>query len=169
MAMLEGRVARTERNAAASQQTPGTKKMQTLARQHMEEERRNFKADDIQKAEELYTRASQIMRDGGDAKKLLESVVSLYPQLNRAGCAQLYRAQQETSREKVLLLKDCIARFSTCYYGDGAQVGPLAMFELAEYYQMAGKERDARELFSKIRKEYSESVGHDGVLLIDKI
>jgi len=169
MAMLEDRMARTESSSATNQQTPEAKKMAKVALQHMQEERKNFKPEDIQKAEELYLNASKLMRIGRDSKTLLDSVVSTFPQLNRAGCARLYRAQQETGPEKEALLKDCISRFSTCYYGDGAQVGPLAMFDLAEFYQAAGKEEDARGLFRKLRKEYSGSVGHDGILLVDKI
>ncbi len=169
MAMLEGRMAKTEGGSAANQQTPEAKKMQKVFLQHKEEERKNFKAADIQKAEELYIRASKLMREHGNPKTVLDSVVTMYPQLNRAGCAELYLAQQETGQEKERLLKDCIARFSTCYYGDGAQVGPLAMLQLASYYQQTGRDEDARKLFKRLGKESPDAVGHDGELLVEKI
>ena len=169
MAMLEERMARTESRTVASQQTPDAAKMGKVAKLHMQEERKNYKPEDILQAEAMYVKASTVIREGGDPKVLLDSVVSMYPQLNRAGCAQLYRAQDESGQEKERLLTDCIARFSSCYYGDGTQVGPLAMLELADYYKQVGKEQDAQKLFKKLRKEYSESVGHDGSLLVDKI
>ena len=156
-------------HTASSRQTPEAIKMEKVARRHMQDERKNFKQEEIQKAEELYTMASELLRNGGNPETLLDSVVSMYPQFDRAGCAQLYRAQLEKGQEKESLLKDCITRFSNCYYGDGAQVGPLAMLQLAEYDHLVGKEQDAQELVERLRKEYSESVGHDGVLLVDKI
>ena len=163
---LEERMSKMENR----QQTPEVKKMRKIAREHEDVERKNFKSGDIAKAEELYQKASKILpTSGSEAKKLLDSVVTTYPLLNRAGCAQLYRAQQDTAQEKERLLKDCIARFSTCYYLDGTQVGPLATFELALYYSETGRAHDARKLFKRLRDESPEAVGHDGELLVDKI
>jgi hypothetical protein len=162
---LEQRIQRLEERMA---KVEGPKRMVEVAKQHVESERKNFKAEDIAKAEELYSKASRMLSEG-DSKRLLDSVVSTYPQLNRAGCAQLYRGQQETGAEKERLLKDCIERFSTCYYLDGAQVGPMAMFRLAFYYRETGREPEARKLFERIRKESPEAVGHDGELLVKKI
>ena len=166
---LEERVAKIENRSSGIQQTDEAKNMMKVARQHMDAERKNFKAEDIQKAEEMYIRASKIMRENGNPKAVLDSVVTMYPQLNRAGCAQLYRAQQETGQEKELLLKDCIARFAACYYGDGAQVGPLAMLQLASYYRQTGRDEEARKLFKRLGKDSPKAVGHDGELLVEKI
>ena len=141
--------------------------MAAVARQHVEIERTKFKPEDIAIAEQLYSKASEILRDTS-SKKLLDSVVTTYPQLNRAGCAQLYRAQQETGAEKERLLKDCIQRFESCYYLDGAQVGPLAMFQLANYYRESGLKKEARQLFKEIRRKYADAVSHNGELLANK-
>ena len=165
---LEEQVAKLERNAESGRQIPQVKNMMKIARQHVESERKNFKSGDITKAEEIYQKASRIL-GGNEAEKLLDSVVSLYPQLNRAGCAQLYLAQQEKGQEKERLLKDCMERFSGCYYLDGAQVGPLAMLQLAYYYQQTGREHEARKLFKQLRHESPEAIGHDGELLVDEI
>ncbi len=167
--MLEGRVAATESLASAGQRTTDAKKMSKLALQHMRAERQIFKAEDIRKAEELYIRASALVREGGNSEALLDSVVSLYPKLNRAGCARLYRAQMATGDEKIAFLNDCINRFGTCFYGDGAQVGPLAIFELANYYQLIGEGHNAQKLFKQLSKEYPEAIDHNGVLLTDRL
>jgi len=164
---LEQRVQKLEERMAKIDNPPA-KKMRNAARRYMEAERKNFKAEDIAKAEELYQKASKILSEDA-SKKLLDSVVTTYPQLNRAGCAQLYRAQQEIGPEKERLLKDCMKRFSKCYYGDGAQVGPLAMFQLAFYYQETDRDRDARKLFKQFRDESPEAVSHGGQLLVDEI
>ena len=104
-----------------------------------------------------------------ESKNLLDSIVSAYPQLNRAGCAQLYRAQREAGYEKERLLKDCIDRFYECYYLDGAQVGPLAVLQLASYYKEIGRVHDADKLFKQLRNKSPEAVSHGGTLLIDEI
>ena len=109
-----------------------------------------------------------MMQDSA-SKKMLDSVVSTYPQLNRAGCAQLYRAQQEAGGKKERLLKDCIDRFSNCYYFDGTQVGPFATLQLASYYHQTGRQREARKLLRRLRNESPEAVGHSGELLVTRI
>jgi TolA-binding protein len=168
--VLEEQVAQLQAAAGKTRSNDNAKKMMKVARQHVEAERQKFKAQDIEKAEELYGEASQMyMQSSKDSKKLLETVVTLYPQLNRAGCAQLYIAQQESGTEKERLLKDCMKRFDACYYLDGTQVGPLATLQLAFYYCQAGKDDDARKLFKQVRDEYPDAVGHDGELLTDKI
>ncbi len=166
---LEERLAKVEHHVANSQSTTReAKKMMEVARRHVDVEKLNFKSADIQKAEQLYQKAAQLLSND-ESKVLLDSVVSIYPQLNRAGCAQLYRAQQEAGELKERLLKDCINRFNTCYYLDGAQVGPLAIFQLAYYYQETERKRDARKLFKQLRHKHPEAVGHDGELLSSKI
>jgi len=163
---LEDRIAELEKKGA----NDPAKKMQKVARQYAEAERGKFKPEDIAAAEKMYFRASDMMRrNEPESKKVLDSVVSLYPKLNRAGCAQLYRAQQEADKEKERLLKDCIARYSGCYYMDGAQVGPLAMIQLAYHYRETGRKEDAQKLFDQIRKEYPEAVSHRGGLLVDEL
>ena len=161
---LEERIARMESRSVSDE----AKKMRRVAKQHGELERKTFKAEDIAKAEELYDKASKNLWDTG-AKKLLASVVRLYPQLNRAGCAQLYLAQQDTAQNKELLLKDCMRRFDSCFYFDGTQVGPLAMFQLATWYQQTGRKQEAHKLFRRLRRESPEAVGHDGEPLVSKI
>jgi hypothetical protein len=169
IAVLEERIARVEGASTIRQETPEAIKMEKVAKEHIAKERDNFKAEDIQSAEEIYKRASKLMRKSEDSKSVLDSVVTIYPQLNRAGCAQLYRAQQETGAEMERLLKDCIARFFNCYYGDGVQVGPLAMFRLAEYYRVNGNVQEAHKLYVEIRKEYPDAVNHSGALLVDRM
>jgi len=166
--MLEERVARLERIKTDVEPSRHTKKMMEIAKKHSNQEREKFKADDIAKAEVLYQKGNKMLADER-SKKPLDSIVSLYPQLNRAGCAQLYRAQQETGTEKERLLKDCIERFSNCYYGDGAQVGPLAMFQLAYYYRYMSKEAEAEKLFKQLRQQYRGAIGHDGEKLLSKV
>jgi TolA-binding protein len=168
IALLEGKMVKYERSVVTSQLSNEAKKMEKIAQLHMQEEKTKFNPQDIRTAEDIYMRASALKREGKDSKASLDSIVLMFPKLNRAGCAQLYRAQQESGQEKERLLQDCIERFSTCYYGDGVQVGPFAMFELAKYYQQSGKKKEAKDMFRKLRKEYSGAVGHDGVLLKDK-
>ena len=139
-----------------------------IAKERLNEEREKFKSEDIARAEVMYQRANKMLSDDR-SKPPLDSIVLLYPQLNRAGCAQLYRAQQETGIEKERLLKDCINRFFNCCYFDGAQVGALAMFQLAYYYRYMSKEEEAEKLFKQLRRSYKGAIGHDGETLVSKI
>ena len=166
---LEDRVARMESKAyyaGPSQQTPEARKIMRLAQARVAVDRATFGPGDIARAEELYSMAASSLSTDS-SKAWLDRVVSEYPQLNRAGCAQLYRAQQETGAEKERLLKDCIERFSECYYLDGTQVGPYAIFQLAKHYQQSGKHSKADRLFEWIYDEYPNAVDHRGNLLVD--
>ena len=170
---LEKRVRRLEERLAALEKaalSPEVKMKVKAAHQRDSQDHKNFKAEDIAKAEEMYQRAAQrYIKYENDPNPALDSVVSAYPQLNRAGCAQLYRAQQESGPEKERLLKDCLDRFSGCYYFDGAQVGPLAMLQLAFYYKQTDRNREAGKLFKQLREKYPESVNHGGRLLVSEI
>jgi TolA-binding protein len=165
---LEGRLAKMENRTANMRPTAEARKMMLVARRHIESEKKIFSAEDIEKVEKLYHRAAKKLSEN-ESKPLLDSIVTHYPKFNRAGCAQLYRAQQESGQEKERLLKDCIDRFNTCYYYDGAQVGPLAMLQLAFYYQSVKNESEAHKLFKRLRNKYPNAVGHNGELLTDKI
>lgn len=172
MARLEERVGRLEsqvQNNANNTITPAVKRMQEAALARDAEDHKRYKLEDIKNAEDLYQRAARNL-SSYEAKKLLDRVVTEYPQLNRAGCAQLYRAQQEDEgAEKERLLKDCIKRFGNCYYFDGVQVGPYAMYQLGILYQRDGKNEEANKLFRQIRDKYTDAVNHSGALLVSQI
>jgi len=167
--ILEEKVARLEVSVKNGSLSDEAKKCRQAARQRSESDERNFRSEDIKKAEDWYVRASQNARTAESAK-LLDSLVSQYPKLNRAGCAQLYLAQWEKSGpEKERLLKDCIDRFYNCYYFDGTQVGPFAIYQLAFYYKEQDKKEEARKLFKRIRSDSPDAVNHNGELLINNI
>jgi TolA-binding protein len=165
---LEERLANVEAAVRRASLTPEALKMIDKAQHRMAEDREAFKTEDIMKAESLYIQASGDL-SAASSQQLLDSIVVQYPRLNRAGCAQLYRAQQERGEAKERLLKDCIARFANCYYGDGTQVGPYAMLQLAVLYQKQGKTAEAEQLFAGIRKQYPDAVDHSGQLLVAHI
>ena len=148
--------------------SPAAKKMMEEARKRVDADRKKFPDTDIRKAEALYQSA---MPDytSDSSQRILESVVSTYPQLNRAGCARLYLARAAEGPEQERLLKDCITRFFDCYYLDGVQVGPFAMFHLWKYYMSSGNKSEAENLLQKIRKDHPDAVDHKGRLLSELI
>ncbi len=167
---LEGRVERLERFNASPRLQDIVRKMEQAARARAMQDSIKYNPAYIKKAEALYFKASRLMRSNEpEALRLLDSLVTAYPQLNRAGCAQLYRAQLAEGAEKERLLNDCIDRFGDCYYFDGAQVGPLAMFKLGQYYIKEGKEDETRKLYERIKKEHPEAIDHSNQLLIDQL
>jgi hypothetical protein len=167
--MLEQRQAKFERQLQAGHTKKLAEKKIKEAHKHVAAERAKFKAEDIARAETLYHRANRQSKPE-IRNRLLDSVVILYPQLNRAGCAQLYLAQRADSNDKrEQLLKDCIDRFSECYYLDGAQVGPLAMLQLARLYNATNREPLGQELIKRLRKEHRKAIGHDGRRLLEDV
>jgi hypothetical protein len=169
--ILEGRIANTEPQAATlaqpQEQQEVVRNMQ-LARARMAEDKKRFKAKDIAAAEDMYQKAARNVMNA-TSTILLKGVVSEYSQLNRAGCAQLYLARHAGDAEKETLLLDCIRRFSNCYYGDGIQVGPYAMFSLAQYYRDFGREEESEKLAARIRKECAAANDHEGRLLVSRL
>ena len=165
---LERRVKTLETRVARSNQSSEAKKMSEIAHERDAKDMEKFSREDLARAEQMYQRANRNLADER-SKDILDSVVALYPQFNRAGCAQLYRAQRDHGSEKERLLIDCINRFSDCFYMDGTQVGPLAMLYLAAHYQRTDREADARRLIKRLKKECRDAVGHDGKLLVDKL
>lgn len=97
------------------------------ARKHIMQDRTSAHPDSYKAAEELYQKGSKSM-GSGDAEKLLSQVVTEYPELNRAGCAQLYLAKMTEGEKQQEMLKIAIDKFHDCWYGDGVQVGPYAWF-----------------------------------------
>jgi hypothetical protein len=169
---LEQRVARLEAYVSTLpgvEPSPEVKKMMEYAQLRMAMDKRVFSRKELGDIEALYQSAAKNL-GSFESEKLLQMIVTQYPKSNRAGCAQLYAARYNKSgKDQERLLKDCIARFGDCYYGDGTQVGPFAMLNLANYYENAGKTEKAKALYDKIRKEHSDAVMHDGHLLVSEI
>ena len=169
---LERRIARLEayvRSLPQPEPSPELKKMMGYAQLRMALDNKTFSREELNHIEKLYQSAAQDLGTPA-SRKLLETVVSEFPKSNRAGCSQLYIARYYTSgEERERILKDCIARFGDCYYGDGTQVAPFALFTLARYYAEAGKPEKAKDLYSQIRKDYSDAVEHTGLLLVSLI
>lgn len=170
--LLEQRVASLERElhhvARLAGETPEAARWKARAAARIAEEREKFGAGEVAEVEAMYVRASRDLSSLG-SKAVLDSIVSRYPHLNRAGCAQLYRAQQESGTERERLLKDCIERFSASLYGDGAQVGPLALYQLAIHYEQTGRQAEAARLFTRIRKKHPLAIDHRGLLLVHSV
>jgi tetratricopeptide (TPR) repeat protein len=104
-----------------------------------------------------------------EAREALEKLIQKYSKANRTGCAVLYLGQMSDGEEKEKYLKKAIEEFSDCWYGNGVQVGAMARFLLAGYYQQTGQEEEAARLYGEIREQYPNAVTHDGKSLIDAI
>ena len=62
-----------------------------------------------------------------------------------------------------------IAKYSDCWYGNGAQVGALARLVLAGSYLSRGESAGAQKLFDEINRDYPGAITHQGVLIAERI
>jgi beta-lactamase regulating signal transducer with metallopeptidase domain len=136
--------------------------------QRHELDRKKYTEEQLAEAEKLYL-AMNSKRGSPEYIESLKQMLEKFPDLNRSGCALLYLAQGTTGVESEKYLKDCIQKYNDCYYADGVQVGAYARFWLADYYGKTGENEKAEALRKEIKDNYSDSIDHNGQLLINLI
>lgn len=167
---LEARVARLERPATgpeAKTPAPGAASdLRARVKNRSELDRTLYNQEELRDIEQLYQVANK-QWDSPESKGSLKQLIEKYPKANRTGCALLYLGQMASGRDKEAYLKQAIADFGDCYYGDGVQVGAYARMYLAYYRQETGKAKEAAALFEEVRQDYPDAVDHKGRLLKD--
>ena len=71
--------------------------------------------------------------------------------------------------EQLAYFQQAIANHGDCFYGDGVQVGAFARFLLGQTYLQSGNAEKAKKLFDEIRKDYPDSIGHNGRSLVEQL
>lgn len=174
---LEERVqALEERTARLEQKAPGaetetaaaaeTTDRRARVQQRFERDRTLYTPEQLQDVEQLYQVANR-QWNSPESQASLKQLIEKYPQANRTGCALLYLGQMASGAEKEAYLKQAIADFGDCFYGNGVQVGAYARFHLAHHYRQAGKAAEAAALFAEIRTGYPDAINHKGRPLED--
>ena len=131
-----------------------------------EQDRTTYTQQERNEIESLYQVANK-QWNSPEAQASLKKLIDKYPKANRTGCAFLYLGQMASGEEGEKYLRKAIDNFSDCWYGDGVQVGAYARLYLANYYQDHGKNAEASALYNEIRKDYPDSIDHNGHLLVD--
>ncbi|MFA7231123.1 MAG: hypothetical protein WC071_07615, partial [Victivallaceae bacterium] len=133
------------------------------------QDRKRYNETEMKEIEELYQVANKQFYSQ-NAQESLKKLVSKYPHANRTGCALLYLGQMCPNRPQAEeYLRQAIANYSDCWYGNGVQVGAYARFCLAGYYRQRGRTQDAGKLYQEIREKYPDAVTHNGKPLADCI
>jgi len=138
------------------------------ARQRMRKDSEIYSREQLREVETLYQVANKQWRSQ-EGKDSLKELIEKYDKANRTGCALLYLGQMSKGKEREQYLKNAIAEFSDCFYGDGVQVGAYARYYLAYHYKEAGKSNEAERLFREIGERYPNAIDHKGRLLRDII
>lgn len=141
---------------------------QQLAQQRMRRDSTTYSMAQRREIETLYQVANEKWRTP-EAKESLEVLVKKYGKANRTGCAVLYLGQMSKGEEQIAYLKQAIADFSDCYYGNGVQVGAYARLLLGQVYQEAGKTAEAKALFDEIRKSFPHAIDHKGEPIVPRL
>ena len=141
---------------------------QRKARERMHRDVQAF--SDLQRREiELLYQVANKKWQTQEARDSLKTLVEKYKKANRTGCAVLYLGQMSQGDEQIAYLKQAIADYSDCFYGDGVQVGAFARFLLAQVYLKSGNASMAKTLFDEIRNDYPDSVDHRGNSLVAQL
>ena len=165
---LEQRVAALEGTTKGTPPPPAADPADRRAQvqQRFELDRTFYSPEQLQEVERLYQVANK-QWNSPEAQASLKQLVEKYPKANRTGCALLYLGQMSSGDEKETYLKQAVADFGDCFYGDGVQVGTYARFHLAHAYRQAGRAREAAALFEEIRTGFPGAIDHRGRPLAD--
>ncbi|MBT3295069.1 MAG: hypothetical protein HN919_11830 [Verrucomicrobia bacterium] len=136
------------------------------ARARMRKDSQLYTRDELREIETLYQVANR-QWNSKEGKDSLKELIKKYDKANRTGCALLYLGQMTKGEEREKYLKQAIADFSDCFYGDGVQVGAYARYYLAYHYRESGDDKKAAELFEAMRTLYPSAIDHKGRRLAD--
>ena len=131
------------------------------AKKRMRKDSEIYSRDEITEIESLYQVANKQWKSQ-EGKDSLQELIKKYDKANRTGCALLYLGQMSKGEEREDYLKQAIADFSDCFYGDGVLVGAYARYYLAYHYKELGKEKKSTELFEEIGEMYPNAINHKG-------
>jgi TolA-binding protein len=141
---------------------------QIKAGERMRQDAAMFSLTQRREIETLYQVANKNWRSE-KAQDALKTLVRKYKKANRTGCAILYLGQMSSGEEQIAYFRQAIANHSDCYYGDGVQVGAFARCLLGKTYLTSGNAEKAATLFEEIRKDYPDSIDHNGRLLVEQL
>ncbi len=143
-------------------------RQRTKARSRMAEDRKRFSQQELSEIGLLYHAQDRTLNIE-EARTNLRVLLEKFPSSNRAGCAVVCLGQASRGDEQIAYYRLAISDYTDCYFGDGVQVGALARFLLGKVRQTSGRVDEARALYAEIRRNYPESVDHDGRLLLKKL
>lgn len=170
---LEAQVATLQQQLAAAtgKVDPATyASITTQARERMRVDLKQFTRDQLAEIEQLYQVSNDRSQRGTPAVKAsLDRLIADYPTCNRAGCAVLYLAQWAQGADREALLRAASDKHGDAYYGDGCQVGPYALFQLAADYGDAGAADKAKAIYDELRTKYPTAIDHGQQTLVSQI
>jgi hypothetical protein len=173
VADLQAKLAAASRQAPAANGPVDAATLATIrnqARARMRADSKTYTREQLAEIEQLYQPSNDRAQRGTPAVKAsLEKLIAQYPKANRAGCAVLYLAQWAQGEERERLLKDAAEKYGDAFYGDGCQVGPYALFQLAAYYADSGAADNAKATYDTLRTKHATAIDHGGQTLVSQI
>ncbi len=140
--------------------------LRTTAQVRMRRDLETFTREQLREIEQLYQSANKNLR-APESRGRLQELIDKYPASNRAGCAALYLAQMSAEGDRETLLREAIAHHADAWYGDGAQVGPLARAYLASFYKNQNRHDEAVAMARSIAAGTPDAVDHQGRRIVD--
>jgi len=140
------------------------KKAKAKAMERMAEDSKTYSSVELEEIEELYQAAKGEL-DSSKDKRNLKKLITKYKKANRSGCMLMMLAEVSKGKKKEEYFKQAMDDHFDCYYGDGVQVGPYAMFKLYIYYKSQGQKSKAEALIKELKDKYPDAIDHRGALL----
>lgn len=170
---LEAQVVALQQQLAATTGKADPAALATIrnqARARMRADTKNLTQTQLEEIEQLYQPSNDRAQRGTPAVKAsLDKLIATYPNSNRAGCAVLYLAQWAQGSDREQLLKDAAEKHGDAFYGDGCQVGPYALFQLAAHYAETGAADKATATYEALRTKHPTAIDHGGQTLASQI
>jgi hypothetical protein len=161
-------VFRSQPAATDSADSPLREKMMGKARNRMARDKKRFSEQELREMESL-TQIADKNSGNEEARKAMKTLVQKYKNANRTGCSLVYLGQMSEGDEQIGYFREAIANHSDCFYGDGVQVGAFARFLLGNVYLNNGNAKKAAVLLEEIRKDYPDSIDHNGRSLVEQL
>jgi len=169
---LEARVRNLEEAVAPvkeeTEAKSGAQKLRARFEARIDQDAKTYTREQRHEIETLYQVANRQWRSA-EAQQSLRTLVTKYDSANRTGCAVLYLGQMSEGDNAENYLKQAVADFDDCWYGDGVQVGAYARFLLACRYDQSGRKDEAAKLFRELLDKYPDAIDHRGNLLSERI
>jgi hypothetical protein len=126
-----------------------------------------YSKEEIDEIEDLYQDAKS-NRKTRKGQKSLKQLMKKYKRANRTGCAILILAGVLQGRKKEKYLLEAANEYHDCYFGNGVQIGPSALYQLLAYYRKSGDKKKAEEIRKEMNEKYPDSFDDNGYLIVPK-
>jgi len=144
-------------------------RLRSVARQRMALDARRFGERASRQIEDDYQAIRRMPGPSEQRKAACQKFLAAYGQSNRAGCICFELGAQGSDDEALQLLKLAGTKYADCWFGNGTQVGPSAVYALARYYRRKGNVPEAAKYEAELQRFPLAIYGDDAWLIVSLV